>query len=328
MRKALKWVGAALGTLLAALALAMIVLLVRGPSQRPLSKNAFAVSSQRLARGDYLANHVMFCFACHSEIQADVWSRPPAPGPQGAGRCMRAGPNEPVDDVVCTPNITSDTATGLGTWADAEILAAIREGVAPGGRALVPVMPYHSYRSLSDEDGEALIVYLRSLPRVQRSMRRPNIPVPIRSLLNIIPEPLPGRTADFDRNDSIAYGRYLSRIAGCHDCHTPVDWLHRPIAGLDFAGGQTFDETNSANLTPHPSGLGTRTKDEFISIFAAYRSADREQLTVGPSWNTPMPWLVFAGMTDADLGAIYDYLRTVPPIDHTVNKFANSASAP
>ena len=27
-----------------------------------------------------------------------------------------------------------------------------------------------------------------------------------------------------------------------------------------------------------------------------------------------MPWTMYAGMSEQDLGAIYDYLRTVPPI--------------
>jgi hypothetical protein len=34
-----------------------------------------------------------------------------------------------------------------------------------------------------------------------------------------------------------------------------------------------------------------------------------------------MPWTLFAGMTDEDLGAIYDYLRTVPPVLHAVEKW-------
>lgn len=31
-----------------------------------------------------------------------------------------------------------------------------------------------------------------------------------------------------------------------------------------------------------------------------------------------MPWLAYAGMNEEDLGAIYDYLRTVPPLEHRV----------
>ena len=61
------------------------------------------------------------------------------------------------------PNLTSDP-TGLGDWTDEEILAAIREGVRPDGRQLVPAMPSQLYSALTDEDGAALVAYLRTLP--------------------------------------------------------------------------------------------------------------------------------------------------------------------
>jgi hypothetical protein len=34
-----------------------------------------------------------------------------------------------------------------------------------------------------------------------------------------------------------------------------------------------------------------------------------------------MPWTMYAGMTDEDLGAIYSYLRTVKPVAHDVKTF-------
>jgi hypothetical protein len=37
--------------------------------------------------------------------------------------------------------------------------------------------------------------------------------------------------------------------------------------------------------------------------------------------NTPMPWMMYAQMTEKDLGAIYDFLRTVKPINNKVQKF-------
>ncbi len=37
-----------------------------------------------------------------------------------------------------------------------------------------------------------------------------------------------------------------------------------------------------------------------------------------------MPWTMYAGMKTEDLEAIYNYLRTVVPIDHTVIKFQDA----
>ena len=39
-----------------------------------------------------------------------------------------------------------------------------------------------------------------------------------------------------------------------------------------------------------------------------------------PKKNTIMPWLWYARMSEDDLGAIYDYLRTVPAIRNDVVK--------
>ena len=33
-----------------------------------------------------------------------------------------------------------------------------------------------------------------------------------------------------------------------------------------------------------------------------------------------MPWLAFAGMSEADLGAVYAYLKTLPPVENQVEK--------
>jgi hypothetical protein len=35
-----------------------------------------------------------------------------------------------------------------------------------------------------------------------------------------------------------------------------------------------------------------------------------------------MPWTFFANMTEEDLGAIYDFLRTVPPVSNKVERFS------
>ena len=40
--------------------------------------------------------------------------------------------------------------------------------------------------------------------------------------------------------------------------------------------------------------------------------------------NTVMQWLPFSGMTEADLGAIYDYLKTVKPVRHDVVTFPDA----
>jgi hypothetical protein len=43
-----------------------------------------------------------------------------------------------------------------------------------------------------------------------------------------------------------------------------------------------------------------------------------------PGRNTVMPWLAFGKMTPDDLGAIYDFLKTLKPSPRVVNSFPNA----
>jgi len=45
-------------------------------------------------------------------------------------------------------------------------------------------------------------------------------------------------------------------------------------------------------------------------------------------FNSPMPWTFFGNLTEEDLGAIYDYLRTVPPNKKKVEKFTPNTMPP
>jgi mono/diheme cytochrome c family protein len=74
------------------------------------------------------------------------------------------------------PNLTPDKETGLGTWTDAQILAALRTGVRPDGRTLAPIMPWKALASLTDSDARAVVAYLRSLPPVSNKVPGPLAP--------------------------------------------------------------------------------------------------------------------------------------------------------
>ena len=68
------------------------------------------------------------------------------------------------------------------------------------------------------------------------------------------------------------------------------------------------------NLTTAP---GTRfsgwDRDNFIGLF---RSFAGEPHSVPPGEpNTVMPWKRYSGMTDEDLGDLYDYLHSLEPVE-------------
>ena len=313
-----------------ATALALFVLMIVGggiyfvtykPKYRPASPEQVERTPARLERGRYLAESVLGCFDCHADHDVKKFGLP-AIGPAGAGGVCMGQPGA-FPGVICMPNITPDPETGLGKWTDGEIIRAIREGVDRDGRWLFPLMPYRQYQALSDEDARAVVVFLRSLPPVKQAVpeRQPTF---LANLMKFAVQPLEGPVPEPDRKDRAAYGKYLAKVSGCQFCHTPVDKMHQPIEEMAFAGGQEFPgpwgSQRSSNLTPHATGMGDRTEAQFVGMFKAFDLPLADLPEVKIENNTMMPWLTRAKLTEADLGAIYAFLRTVRPVNRTIDR--------
>ena len=61
-------------------------------------------------------------------------------------------------------NITSHKVAGIGAWSDAEIKRAITQGVGKDGRKLLPPMGFAWYARMSQQDLDAIVAYLRTVP--------------------------------------------------------------------------------------------------------------------------------------------------------------------
>lgn len=120
-----------------------------------------AQADEKLDRGKYLAT-IMDCAGCHTR-GALVGKPDPAFALAGSD----IGFEIPGLGYFYPPNITPDAETGLGKWSEAQIAAAVRTGVRPDGRQLVPIMPWMSYAALSDADAAALAAYLKSLKPIK-----------------------------------------------------------------------------------------------------------------------------------------------------------------
>lgn len=318
LRRYLLWMLAAALTGVAGAAVYLTSVL---PRTAPAPAVTIEATAQRLARGTYLAEHVLLCSECHADRDWTVWSAPSV-APQGAGRSECLGTDQPMAGVaadfpgtICFANITADRTSGVGAWTDGELLRAIREGVDRDGHALFPIMPYFIFRHLSDEDARSLVVWVRSLPAVPREQAPKQVNFPVSLFIRLVPQPLEAPVPEPDRADSVRYGEYLATIGRCAFCHSPRRGQSPdPVPGRLFAGGNEFRGPfgirRSSNLTPHASGLGDTSRDGFIALFRRHAQPER----VSPEQNTIMAWSAYAGMTEADLGALYDYLRTVPAV--------------
>jgi mono/diheme cytochrome c family protein len=291
------------------------------PRSAPPSAESVAFTPERLGRGDYLFNAVLGCPVCHSDRDFSQFGAPPQP-PFGGGRaCMEPGKEVfgpavegGLPGTICFRNITPH-ASGIGTWSDGEILRAMREGIDHDGNALFPIMPAFIYRHLSDEDARSVLTYVRQLEPVDNTLPDTDVNFPLSWLMRLLPRPLEGPVDHPDESDPVAYGQYLATVARCAFCHSPRDPANRQaIEGMEFSGGVAFFGRDgvfySTNLTPHASGLGDTSQDEFIALFRRESDPSRKELNL-------MPWTYFGKMTDPDLAAIYAYLQTVPAIEYT-----------
>jgi hypothetical protein len=282
-----------------------------GPRARPLTDRTFERTPERLERGRYLANAVAPCLACHSELD---WTNGVSirPGMEGSGRSFA----EEAIPFVSSPNLTPDRETGAGTWTDDMLARAIREGIGHDGRALFPLMPYEQFRYMADEDLAAIVVYLRSLPPITKAQAPPAIPFPVNRLINSVPEPITEPIPLPNRADQVAYGDYLVRISVCRDCHSPMDVNGQRIPGLDFAGGMTLSSplgpVAAPNITSAASGIPYYTEELFLEMM-------RTGMVRSRKLHDMMPWRMYGQQTDADLKAMFAYIKTIPAVEHRVD---------
>lgn len=284
------------------------------------------VTPDRVVRGKYLANHVNACMDCHSKRDWTQFAGPITPGTLGAGG-DRFGHEMGLPGTVYARNITP---YGIGDWTDGELFRCITTGVDRNGGALFPLMPYKAYGKMDKEDVYSIIAYLRTLPAIKNDIPERSLDFPLNFIINTIPakgEPMERPTED----DSIAYGRYLTISAGCVECHSPSE-KGKIVEGMEYAGGGSFKlpgcTVRSANLTPDATGLASWTQDVFVKRFKQYEDAAYKspKLTMMDN-NSIMPWMMYARMSEGDLKAIYNYLRTLQPISNQIQKYERNTAS-
>jgi mono/diheme cytochrome c family protein len=105
--------------------------------------------------------------------------------------------------------------------------------------------------------------------------------------------------------DVVARGRYLVQVAGCNDCHTSgyllgegkipeAQWL----TGDSFGWRGPWGTTYASNLRTFINGMS---EEQWLTTAKALRR------------RPPMPWYNVNMMTDGDLKAIYQYVRSAGP---------------
>ena len=153
-------------------------------------------------------------------------------------------------------------------------------------------------------------------------------------------------TAATTEAEMIKRGEFLVNVGGCNDCHTPKmmtdqgpafdmsKMLSGHQAGIPLAPYDTaivgpwilmhpqltaavgpWGTSFAANLTPHETGLGAWSEENFMNALKKGKHQGMDnQRPIMP----PMPWQAISVWPDEDIKAVFAYLKSIPPIDNVV----------
>jgi len=280
-----------------------------------------------VARGEYLVNVVSVCTDCHTPRKAD--GSPDFDKFLAGVECfIDADPTD--DEVGClsSRNLTNDV-TGLKNRSDEEIKDMFLTGVRPDGEVLHPIMPYWSYGNMTEDDADAIVAFLRTVPGVEHELppnQAPFLP-PDEPAVRVDLDEVPAPPSDSARYESAMRGRYLAAQAGvCLECHTPETEPGTPEPrdlSLAFSGGNMFsrdalglppnfpEEIYTRNLTSHSTGLADWTREDIVRLLKeGLTPTDKPACPPMPAG----PMGAFGRLTDDDALDIATYLKTLPPI--------------
>lgn len=295
MRKFFKWLGITVLSLIVIIVIASFVMINK---YKKMAKNTYEANpaaiailtdSASMVRGASLASSL--CSGCH--------------GGDLAGKEFF---NVPELGVVPAPNITRGGRTK--DYSDLDYIRSIKYGVKPDGHGLF-VMPVEDFNNLSDADLGALIGFIKSVPASDKTWPDPKFTTMAQimagaglfgtlynaELLDLkdnksIVAPEPGT--------SVAYGEYTMRIHGCWTCH-----------GEQLNGAKSPDPASppGANITGK-GNIGKWSLAQFSETLHTGKTPEGKELD--PEF---MPWPSLGTMTDVEIEALYNYLKSVPPVD-------------
>ena len=108
-------------------------------------------------------------------------------------------------------------------------------------------------------------------------------------------------------------GRYLLKTTGCNDCHTQgymesaghiaeSQWLTGSSLGWQGAWGTTYPVN--------------------LRLFVQNLTAQQWRQIARQPARPPMPWFALRDMSDEDLNAIYDFIRSLGPAGEPAPRYA------
>lgn len=132
-----------------------------------------------------------------------------------------------------------------------------------------------------------------------------NLSVLLSASLSVLSVATPAKELADLQQELVDHGRYVVKITGCNDCHTPGyvesagtlperEWLMGNPVGFKGPWGITYP----VNLRLKLAGMSEQEWVKFAHSFKA---------------RPPMPWFNLRDMDELDLRAVYQYIRFLGP---------------
>lgn len=324
------------------------VLVGCGDGKSPSSPDAGgdAGSTQSLVeRGRYISNVLGACTFCHTPL-LENGTRDLDNLFAGVDCFIDITSPDLRDDgdgegCLSTRNLTNHP-TGLANATDQQIKDALKNGIRTDGKKLVPLMPFWVFHNMSDEDLDAVVAYLRTVPGIDHAVKANEPPFSqynngeITAIPPLFDEeikplaladiPLPRGGAN---NASAMRGRYLSSMAGlCIDCHSGTK---SPLSlevdkSKIYGGGRVFPRQDLGlldpafppaiavrNITPHATGLGGWTREQIRAAIADGKDRDGNQVCAATHGGLISG---YAALEPQDLEDITEYIYNLPEVDN------------
>jgi len=206
-----------------------------------------------------------------------------------------------------SPNITKGPGNVVAKYSEADWVRTIRHGVNPDRHPMM-VMPSGDYNQMTDADLAAVIAYVRSLPPVAGEGATIRLPLIVKALYAAGKIQDDAETIDHSRPppqpvpDAVTAenGAYLANM--CTGCHG------RGLSGGPIPGTPP-EWPPAANLTPGEGSAMMRydTPAKFTAMIRTGKRPDDSNVS------SVMPFAALKNLSDVELGALYAYLKTLPP---------------
>jgi cytochrome c2 len=286
------------------------------PSYTPDKKDIkVEVTQARIDQGTKLAS--MLCRSCHYNDQTQKFT----------GRQLTEATQF---GEIYSKNITHDPVAGIGSWTDGELIYFIRTGVNKSGKYIPPYMPKLIH--ISDEDLYSIIAFLRSDNKwvaADKTVQPPAKPSFLTKFLLTIgafkPFSYPAEKIEGpDTTDKVKWGRYITLYQfECFACHSKDfaknDYFNPEASQGYFGGGNEMftmegKPINSLNITQdQETGIGKWTEDDFVKALRFGQLSNNQ-----PGLRYPM--IPYSNLTDDEAKAVFAFLKTVPPLQHKVER--------